>query len=344
MRRGIYVAIAIVLVILALIPYLYIEWMKRTTLKTTIHIPGKELLETTVPLNEIIVEVNDNHYVVIKPLSWRELFSLYLNKEASFKYIFGGLDRFYVEHVYFRYIIERRVNKTYACEVVRREYGGSILLKNNCEILEKLIFSNERSWYLDYALVPIIIEEALKKYRSLDKYYIYALVYLSDRGLEVVVANILDQKEKEKIVNELKKIINNEEIVVIQKELVLTYYRANYWYDEFEYLVNNNITKVWLMDIDAKGDFNNTEFLRKLRFAREDLIRPFVEQYVIYYDPYDPMNPIDETEGLIFIDGELKLIITLAPCEYVKEVKCTDDTDVIIGVNRLKKTLEELEE
>jgi len=207
--------------------------------------PRPPPLEEAVPY--IKVEEGGSRYVIEKPLAWGEVFKLFLNEMASYRYILN-YDEIELLKMYIKYV-NNMLNSSNPCEVVVREYTRWWnfyahywpLFDNDCAFLKKIFFGSEREWYVTLAVVPNLAEEFAKKYKD---YSVWVLIYFENGSMVVELYNVVNPSEAEALLRKYSQLIGRypKLAVLLDRELRWT------WYEDYKQLEESGVPYIFVFE------------------------------------------------------------------------------------------------
>ncbi|RLG83070.1 MAG: hypothetical protein DRO40_05835 [Thermoprotei archaeon] len=267
---------------------------------------------TTIAGEHVTIEVehvSENKYVFPEPPTWRDVFMeaskdkgiLESDREITFRYL-GPFTTIDIVFMWQDYMMNMNNNP---CKVVSKKYGGlegryGVLFKNNCEMLRKLFFSNEREWYTAFALVKKLANEVKKNY---DKYDLWLLAYKKDNKLVFEFYNTVIDTERKELEKRVEDMINSYDTVV----LLLHRGIRRWWYDVYKYLETKRIPYIIVL---------NVEHNKPVKEPLNELV-PRVAP---------GLESIFEINAIVFKNGEPVGISTDFGCDRVSVSPCHYDT------------------
>jgi len=264
--------------------------------------PPPPPLEELVP--QLRIEEGGRKAVITEPLSWAEVYNLYLNGRASYECVMGftSSDRYMLDFLYMQYN-KLRVNYSDPCPVIIEKYGQmlsgpySLLVENNCYWLKKLFYGTEKEWYVTLAIVPPLAEKYASRYKN---YSIWTIIHFENKSMVIELYNIANSTEREEFLNRYNQIVNSYPKVVV----IMTNGARRFWYKDYKLLEDTRTPYVIVFEV-----LYNTS----IRSPLDD----HLESYGVHLG-----SPL--IDGVLYINGTLKAIYV-----YMGSITC-ERTGVIV--------------
>ncbi|ADM28774.1 hypothetical protein Igag_1982 [Ignisphaera aggregans DSM 17230] len=269
------------------------------------------------PLEELVpqlrVEEGGKKAVITEPLSWAEVYKLFLMDRASYDYVVPMCrDSFRLQPLEFEYR-KLRVNYSDPCPVVRERFSEllydscySLLLDNNCYWLKKLCYSTEKEWYITLAIVPPLAEKYASRYKN---YSIWTIIHFENKSMVIEFYNAVDPTERNEFLNRYEQLVKSYPKVVVIMEIGV----MRFWYEEYKLL-----------------EETGTPYIIVFKLAENTFVKELIDEHL---EKYDEQLKFIGLDGALYVDGALKAVYTVSKawCEEVN-VPCTTTLDDLLKI------------
>ena len=204
------------------------------------------------PPLEQVVSASGKKYVIKEPLSWSDVFLLVLRDQASYRHLMpysDPYDKFILGEMYIAYVVNGS-----GCQGIldwcSKRWGCGFydfLLKDNCALLEMLMFSTEKSWYPTIALVNKLADRVPVS----GNYSLWALVYWENGSMVVEFFNVADPAEDAELSARIKSLAEKYPAFM----LVTLGEKSWWWYDEYRTLTSSGVPFALLLQMTENAPY-----------------------------------------------------------------------------------------